>query len=345
MRNYQLVPYLVHVHMRASPSDIRPLNDIDGRRTKLIDVIAGILSAARGQTLRHPSDPNRYLEVTSVRRARRSIIAELSPGRGGIESELQLGTRRVKRRVRDVEWPPVRYLFYFPAGSHHSVLLAEKVGVSNGIGVVGPMLHNTFKSHDDARVLAIESAMTPDLLREWAEQNPINAMILRSPRRDEDDQRLMRIGGRPVRATIEVRPGRGQFLPWRSVHDGELLGALSSELGLDVEGLEEWSTAVEVNTPTKSRRTIQLSGGGMASIAFPEVVDEDGYPIEQATRPSEEQFVTAAVRVMLDYAGHFGVPRNVAEHCQWEDGEWSDDAQTGRWTIDWGDTVDARAPR
>ena len=63
MRTYQVVPYRMHVHPRDSTSDVRPLDDIDGRRTALIKVTSKILGAARGLTLRHQSDPNRLLDA------------------------------------------------------------------------------------------------------------------------------------------------------------------------------------------------------------------------------------------------------------------------------------------
>lgn len=45
MPEYQLVPYTVQVNVRGKPDEFRPLDDLDGSRLGLLDVMAEIAVA------------------------------------------------------------------------------------------------------------------------------------------------------------------------------------------------------------------------------------------------------------------------------------------------------------
>ena len=89
MTTYQLVPYVVTIHVKWKREELKVLNDYDLSGGNILDAFAGIMAAHKGLELTNPSQPENRFRVDSVVRAANSAFAVVEPGRSGIVSRLE----------------------------------------------------------------------------------------------------------------------------------------------------------------------------------------------------------------------------------------------------------------
>src|SRR4051812_27092391 len=121
---YQLVPYLMSVSVRGKSDELRPIWDLDAKKTSLHDTLTKIALASRGRHFIDPNDPARKLELSSLRIGDETIFTEWHPGRSGIESSIRRQDGSVvPRTALDTEFVPVRHVIFSPPGGFFAILL------------------------------------------------------------------------------------------------------------------------------------------------------------------------------------------------------------------------------
>jgi hypothetical protein len=340
MPRYQLQPYLLRAYPKNAPGRTRPTTDYRAVGEPLIDDVAALFACARGVELHDPSDPDRSLLVQSVQRGERTLFCQISPGTRGLVSTLRLNGQTHERSVEDSEYPPVRYLAYFPPGGHAALLFTEKVGGSNAMGLVSRLLKATFCHYWPLYRMEIAPAMTRDVLRAWYEQAPLKGLVYKRPARGDRSGKLVDVNGEKVNISVSLKARRGRTLAWaqrEAATSGDLLGFLSTRLGLNVDVLQGWEAGFEVQTSRGRRRQVWVTGAGPATMTFPVALRPDGSPAALDGRPDDEIFRSGCTRIMQDFAGQFDIPDDVDADCRWEPQEWHPGSPRDGWRPQWGE--------
>jgi hypothetical protein len=348
MTTYQLVPYLVAVTIRTSPSDVRPIEDVDARGTTLVDAIAKVLSAARGQLFQDPDDEHRRLGVTSLHKGARALFVELTPGRSGVRSSiLKADGTQVDRDVDDTELTPVRHLFYAPAGGHHILMFAERVGQAGAVTISTRLLQQTFEKYMPDLRLEVKPAMTEDVLRRMTADQPVKAIVFKRPRPADPGGKLIEVAGKSVEVEVRMKPRRRHYWSIQQLPgvDGApttegLLGVLAPVLNADKDRTDAvnsllddgWESSLAMRMPGGTQRLVNVGSSRSITMSFPINPEDDGdEPLE---RPNEELFRRACTDTLAMLEGQYNVRANAAEDCLWPADEWND-SSTDLWEVRW----------
>jgi len=209
MTTYQLVPYLVHVHLRGKPKETTPLDDLFASDLDLGAELSSLLAAHRGKLVQEdvPKNPKR-LRVESVGAGERLITTSISPGRSGIVSRIRNAKgEESARSFHDTELIPLRHLLTYPKKGHRAVLLAERVGGVGAISGLSALLTSTWRTKHPDWVLEIAPALSQEALGGTMAKRPIKGIQLRRTKGDHGD---LRVGEHAAEVTINIRPrGRG----------------------------------------------------------------------------------------------------------------------------------------
>ncbi len=341
---YQLVPYLMQVHVRGKPSETRVISDIDGNQLALADVLARVLDAMRGVEFTDPDDANRKLQLTRLSRGSRTIFAEFSPGRSGIASSIVQDGSTFTRTVKGTEYVPVRHVFFFPQGSHAAVMLAERVGVSGAVTMASQALTRTFATYMSQLLLTIGPAVTAEVMRKLTAGRDVKSLVFTRPNPRDANGKVMHIAGEQVAMEVRFKAPRRRRWGYDALpkENGEvtrdsLLGLLAPHVaaagvGADVSHLREegWTAAMEVRLPNNTTRTIDVAASTATTMSFP-IGDEDSGAVDD--RPTDDEFKAACVATLSVFGDQYGIDSGVASQCQWSAEEWYSPDE--RWKVPW----------
>lgn len=352
---YAVVPYLLSLHVKKSPSDIRPINDVDQKGTKLIDVIAETYFGVKDHKLVHPKETTRSLTITELHRGDRAIFAHVRPGRSGITSSIEGPSGAYNRTAQDREHLWLRQALIFPSGGKYAFLLSERVaniGTSSMTNLLlAPNLARAFPGLQPSMV----AAMDEDVLRDVIKAQPVAKMTFRRPRRGDKDGAFLMVNGKSVSLDLVIKPPRKQSWTLGSLAGGDkdlpelndMMGILLPILRPGVEDSdavraelldEGWEPSLETRRGG-SRKTLQVGTTTARDMSLM-ITGDDGNPLQDT--PDDEQFRKACISALELFAGRFGLPSDPGPLCQWDAAEW---APTGSpREVRWNDTPVATAP-
>lgn len=342
---YQLVPYLLQVHVKYKPKETRPVDDIDAGGLELKTVLLRILDGMRGVELKDPADGHRKLRLSRIHSGDRTILVEFEPGRSGLRSQIE-GASTFERTEKDTEYAPLRYFFYFPKASHAAVLLAEKAGTASCVTMVSKLLMTNFFAILGDISLKISPAVADDVLRRMREEATVKSLVFTRPVSQDGSGRVMHIAGHSVPLEIRARaPRNGRWL-WSNLPKGasgsvtkeSLLGIIAPELGGDgtemsLEHLgENWIVSTEVKFKNGATRTLNVESGAAITMSYP-IFPEDQTSADH--RPDDREFRNGVAVTLASFEGQYGVLPGVDQHCVWEDGAWAAPQGWVPWKVVW----------
>ncbi len=345
---YQLVPYLLQVHVRGKPSETRPVDNIDAKGTTLLDVLARSADALRGKTLLDPEDSNRKLRLTRVRTGDRMLFIEFEPGRAGLKSTIE-GDTIFKRKEGDTEYTPLRYAIYFPSGSHAAILLAERAGQASCVTMASRFLISNFGTMLGDLILTVNAAVTGDVMNQMTRERPIKSLVFTRPVGRDVSAKLMHEAGVTVPMEIRFRAPRRRSWRWNElpadasgdITAESLLGILAPEIGETGDGAasrlldQGWDVATEVKFANGATRTVNVTSHSSITMSFP-IHDPDQNP--DAGQPDDDEFRQACVRTYELFKDQYGIRGDVGIHVVWDDEEWTAPAGMSAWKVVWDES-------
>lgn len=349
---YQLVPYLLSVHVAGKPTETRPIDNLDGKGRTLQDAVLRIFDGLRGRgELVDPGNPDRKLRLVRLSNGDSCVLVELKPGRSGIASDIEQAhdgngapPAPIRRTRRDTEYIPVRHAFYFPAGSHHAILLAERAGVSGAITFLSELLRKTFRGYFGDLILEVNPAVTGEVMRSLTTGRPVKSLVFTRPTPQDTTGKTMFVAGESYELEVRLKTPRRRSWGWDTLpkRDNEvsresLLGALSVALGgggTDDEIRElldhEWSAATEVKLASGTTRTVDVASSRAVTMTFP--IEEQSATDD---RPTEADFVSACEATLEVAAGQYGMTPDRIKRYAWSDQNWELPDGQQRWKVIW----------
>lgn len=351
---YQIVPYLVHAHVRGKPNETRPVDDLDARGAQLQDVILRIFDGVRSRgELVDPKNAERKLRVQRLSSGASCVLVELEPGRSGISSQIEKPPAKksgvatattITRDRADTEYIPARHAFYFAPGSHQAILLAERVGVSGAITFINELISKTAAKYYPDLVFLLRPAMTGEVMRELTKDAPVKTLVFTRPRPTDTTGATMMIGGEQFDVEVRLKAPRRQKFQRKALRgkSGEvdrdsLVGILSTVLANQGDAIAvqrlldaNWSAATEVTLPNGAVRTIDVSSSDAVTMSFP---IEESHP--SGDRPSDEDFAASCVKTLEVFEGSYGVNPTRVQAWKWQDDEWEPKAGEKGWEVVW----------
>ena len=249
-------------------------------------------------------------------------------------------------------------LVYKP-GQYQALLLLERAGLFGSKTSTHSLLSASFSRRHPKLGLAIDPAVSEAAVRKIVAEQPIKALVFHRSPKDSTGKSLML--GEPVQE-IEVRmtPPRKrvfsrQSLPAGSVTSDSLLGVLAPVLhagqtldgGVATLNEEGWQSALEVQMPSGTTRTVNVTRSDAITMSFP-----IGNGATAADRRSDVQFLDACQQAVEDLAARdagrqvgdqsrmLGLAAGDGDMCQTVGTEWDAD---GSWEAVWGVDSSQRA--
>jgi hypothetical protein len=333
---YQVVPYLISVKPRGSHGgEIRPLDDLDGKKTKLIDLLKFTLSGAVGKgPFAFARNNDTTHRIASTEQNDRTIFVLVTQGSKGIESKIGTSNtvvfNRTPNHIEDIDF---RNVIIFPKHGKYAVLLTERIGNRGVAGFLGKLITETMRENFSEvttsmkALTSVADLKTTDLL--------LRSLDFKFPASND-----------PSGKRIDMTKADGYFsIKWRFMQprrlsnytDGSgkkldasrIFGVMDQGLvasGLDVSGERLKELGVEadlhVTLPSGNQRTFTMGsdeGPGLAYKLEPQV-PQAGSGVSQTAvgliRPTDDDFLRVCKEAVSDVAGNFGVTAASAKYCE-----------------------------
>jgi len=333
MATYQVVPYLISVKPRSSRgAEVRPLDDLDGRSTKLVDLISQTLVGAQAVgPFRFPRNEDTSFQVGPVSKNFRTVYFTVTQGSRGIESRLNdAGEIVFERRSDHIEDIDFRNVMIFPAHGKHAVLLTERIGNRGVASFLGKLIVDTMRQnfHDvttEVRALTTAADLTNTNLR-------LKGMDFRFPLRNDPSGRRIDLSGPDGFFSLNYKFRAEQRLSnftddsGAQVDPSKVFGVLNtaltaSGLGGTGETLKELGVEAEMHVllPSGHQRSFTLGtdeGPALAYTLDPVTQAGTGDTVAERYRPTDEDFLRVAKEAVSDVAGSFGIGQTSATYCE-----------------------------
>lgn len=354
MTTYQLVPYLISVHVKGKPTETRALDDLFAGGERLEDELASLLAAHQGLLLVEPvpKDPLR-LRIDATGKGLRQLDCIVAPGRSGVESKIRrTDGSELDRGFRDIELVPLRHFLTYGAHAHRAVLFAERVGGAGAITALSKFLKAMWASKHGNTTLEIAPALSEAAMAGAVDSRPIKRFRLVRAKSPTGD---LRVGQHAVDCVVDVRPrSRGgtwslkELLGGAEAKASNVLSAVSPALypGVTAEDRDAlaqqmlddgWLVAVTIKLEGGTERTVYVEDKSSVSMSFAIIEGE----LAPSVKPTREEFVAACQRVIEDgMLSEWGLDPTWASMCRWSDVGWTDGAG---WKVQW-DVLDEPAP-
>lgn len=349
MTTYQLVPYLVSVHIARKQDETRPLDDIAGGKEDLATELAGLLAAHKGglRVEAGVSQTPAQLQVDSVQVGQRTLYTVIAPGRSGVQSTIRrLSGETVDRNFADHELIGVRHVLFYPPNGHRAVLFAERVGNSGAITGLIRLVKAAWKTRFPETVISFEAAMSEQALAGTLAMQPIKQLVLTRPTAPNGS---LMIGGQSSTVTTAIRPPRGK--KWKA-KDFSQTGDDSTETVLSEHGVlsavapilrpgvdpdkaaqamidEGWQVAVTLKLKGGTERTVNVGSTTAVTMSL-QIIEGENEPDH---RPDDAEIADASRKVISDgLLEPWDIHPTSASACTWSDDEIVD---PGDWKAVW----------
>lgn len=310
MTTYQLVPYVVSVHVRGKRDELRVLSDYDNKHNSIVDAYAQILAAHRGLDMVNPKATEQRFKVDRVRQKDGCVFAVVEPGRSGIVSRLEKPSAIVPRDYGDTEFVPLRQMLVYKPGQYQALLLMEKAGLFGSKTLTQCVLQESFTRRHRRLTLAIDPAVSEAAVRQIMAEQPIKALVFHRPMPKDNTGNSLMLGEPVVDLEVRMSPPRRKFfsrggLADSTVTSDSLLGVLAPVLHADrsaaaaVATLNEegWESGLELKMPSGTTRTVNVTRQDAITMSFPIAVTGS-----LDDRPSDAEFLRACQAAVEDMA-------------------------------------------
>lgn len=347
MTKYQLVPYVVRVHVRGLPAETRPMGSLDGGTMNFADELNGMLLAHLGKTVVQDDTaatrPHR-LRIDSVGKGDNTINFVVAPGKSGIKSDIiRPDGKAVSRDFVDTEHVPLRHYLAYGPNQHEGILLAERVGGDGAITALRTLIKQTWAARHDELTITIAPAGDEQLWSKVLAKRPVVKYQMTRPATPDGK---LSVTKKSAIYTVDVRPpGRSERWSLKSARskakkaDRSLRSVLLQDVspvlapGYDdpedgAQSLmdEGWSVAVQLELESGQRPVVNVESDASVTLTFPIIEGQ-----EEPTSLPETDDVLAAVQRLVT-AGVFkanGIAKSrgaglqwVAEPCKYEGSPW-----------------------
>jgi len=337
MTTYQVAPYLLSVKPIRSEGDIRPIDDIDARGSKLIDLVARTLTGAIGMApFRVPKKDDVAYKVSDVRVGANAIFYVVTHGSSGIESRITGPDddefERTAKHIEDIEF---RNLILFPAGASYALLMTERIGGRGIASFNAKLLKDTIQTNIEG------SLFTHAPLATAADMAAIplmfNAVNFEFPKKTDPDGRFIDISHLDGFFGLNFKFRKARPLSNFSNDNGKLdvnkvFGVINPSLeaaGVRTTGkkLKKLGVKAKMNVtlPSGNSRTFTLGVQEGPALVYsltkgaptPNQLDENGQPVlqDEIERPDDSDFVRVAKDIVSDVKGSFTIPGSAVTDC------------------------------
>ena len=326
---YEIVPYLVTLHP-ARVTDLRPINDLDGKKTTLKASVGRIYSALTGVKLTNPLDNTKSLRFVSLQAGANTLLAGVEPGSSGIRSRIEQDKTIFNRDLPDSEHIPLRQAFVFPSGSTYGWLFSERVAGIGSITISANMLKQNLRKMFPGMVPDVSPAMDQNVVRTAIKESPVKGLRFVRPAPKDASGRFAEIGGKKFNLEVSLRTLRGSKLKVSDLVSGdhivptkpEMLGYLVPLIQSDLKDSDKikaqlledgWRPILRVQLNGKER-SVSVGQERTRDLAFP-ITNPAG--IILAGVPTDDEFKQSCADVLNVFAGSFGLPTDTSGTCQW----------------------------
>lgn len=340
MANYGMVPYLISMKVRYGQGDAsRPIDDIDGRRTRMQDLLAGVLLDAveSGKRFVGAADSLSAYKVSSLRRGKRVLWTTLEVGSRGIKGRLEKEADGsvFHRDAEDSEYVDLRHVLLFPRGGHHALLFAERCGHYGAITFLARALTDSMRQHMPGVTMSVRPLTTMSALHDAS----INRITFKAPSKLDAAGQFLDDGGPTVEIVAKFKNERhvkDLQTDSGSIDSNKVFGVLADVLESTSgtrplpKSLDDthWRADLGITLESGNRRTFELGSGEGPGLAYPVIAKADILKGQTSRRPtsvshpSDDDFSDACVVALTDIDGQYGVSQSSLNDIGNPDAEW-----------------------
>jgi hypothetical protein len=316
------------------------LDDIDGNKVRLLDLIAQTLKPApvkagrKAKEYALPKKDDTTYRLGELRKGADVLYSVVTRGSKGIESKITAdGTLAFQRSPNHVENIDFRNMFVFPKGGKFAILLTERVGTGGVSNFLLKLLTDTLRNALPKAKIEIEALTT---IADVANMKVLlNSVDFQFPRPKDKAGKFMDTRSADGVLTFSYKFRTERRLDKYTDASGSKLDASKVfgviDPGLSLNGISLTGNQIKqsnaqadlhVTLPSGNKRTFTLGmdqGPGLL-YAMEATVPTKGTGGTQSAaalyRPSDADFVRVCKEALTDISGTFGVLDTTAASCE-----------------------------